>query len=90
MDAPASRPADTTARRLADLPLGHTAVVQGVDEAGVLSRRLLEIGFYPGAPLEVLAAQWPGGDPMAVRIGGSTFALRRREALLVRLEEART
>jgi Fe2+ transport system protein FeoA len=23
---------------------------------------------------------WPGGDPMAVRIGASLFALRRREA----------
>lgn len=60
-------------------------MVEGVDEAGTLSRRLLEIGFYPGAPVEVLAAQWPGDDPIAVRIGGSTFALRRREAHLVRL-----
>jgi hypothetical protein len=29
---------------------------------------------------------WFGGDPMAVRIGGSTFALRRAEAAAVRVQ----
>jgi hypothetical protein len=28
---------------------------------------------------------WPSGDPMVVRIGGSTFALRRAEAAAVRV-----
>ena len=86
MDAVAPRsPRDPAARQLADLPVGGRAAVEGVEEAGALSRRLLEIGFYPGAHVEVIAAQWPGDDPMAVRVGGSTFALRRREAQLVRL-----
>lgn len=76
-------PAD--ARLLAALPVGGMATVDGVTEAGALSRRLLEIGFFPGARVEVVAAQWPGDDPMAVRIGGATFALRRREAQLVRV-----
>ena len=77
--------AGAAARTLADLTVGGRAEVERVDEAGVLSRRLLEIGFFPGARVEVLAAQWPGGDPMAVRIGGATFALRRREAQRVRV-----
>ncbi len=81
-------PAEPAVRQLADLPVGGVATVEGIDEAGALSRRLLEIGFYPGAHVEVIAAQWPGDDPMAVRIGGSTFALRRREAQLVRLAAA--
>jgi len=51
------------------------------DEAqSTVSRRLLEIGFVPGEPIEVIEAIWPGGDPMAVRLGNTTFALRRREA----------
>ena len=78
-------PAPAPGRCLADLPVGEAAAVAGVDEAGSLSRRLLEIGFFPGARVEVVAVQWPGDDPLAVRVGGSTFALRRREARLVRL-----
>lgn len=86
MDVVAPRsPCDPVARYLADLPVGGRAAVERVDEAGALSRRLLEIGFFPGARVEVVAAQWPGDDPLAVRVGGSTFALRRREARLVRV-----
>ena len=81
----AASAADPADRQLASLPVGGVATVEGVAEAGALSRRLLEIGFFPGARVEVVAAQWPGDDPMAVRVGGSTFALRRREAQLVRV-----
>ena len=85
MDITAPPPAEPAVRQLADLPVGGVATVEGIDEAGALSRRLLEIGFFPDARVEVVAAQWPGDDPMAVRVGGSTFALRRREAQLVRV-----
>jgi ferrous iron transport protein A len=51
------------------------------DEAqSTVSRRLLELGFIPGEAFEVVAEIWPGGDPIAVRLGNTTFALRRREA----------
>jgi ferrous iron transport protein A len=61
------------------------------DEAhSTVSRRLLELGFVPGEPIEIVAAVWPGGDPIAVRLGSSTFALRRREAgaVLVAVDHA--
>ena len=91
MDAEAPHPpVAPVVRSLADLPVGGRGVVAVVDEAGALSRRLLEIGFFPGAYVEVIAAQWPGDDPMAVRVGGSTFALRRREAQRVRVSPLRT
>jgi ferrous iron transport protein A len=45
--------------------------------------RLLELGFVPGERVEVVAESRPGGDPIAVRVGGSCFALRRREAAAV-------
>ncbi len=48
-----------------------------------LARRLLELGFVPGETVQVVATAWPGGDPMAVRVGAGVFALRRREALAV-------
>lgn len=45
--------------------------------------RLLEIGFLPGESVRVIGHGVPGHDPLAVRIGHSTFALRRHEAALV-------
>jgi ferrous iron transport protein A len=60
------------------------------DEAeSTLSRRLLELGFIPGEAIEVVSEVWPGRDPMAVRLGSTLFALRRREAraVLVAVED---
>ena len=69
-------------------------VVDGRDDAqslgdeaqSTVSRRLLELGFVPGESVEVVEEIWPGGDPMAVRLGNTTFALRRREASAVIVE----
>ena len=66
------------------------AAIQIGDVAhSTIARRLVELGFVPGEPIEVVHEIWPGGDPMAVRIGASVFALRRREAqsVLVRLSD---
>ena len=74
---------------LASLRKGDRGVVADVsddsqslgDEAqSTVSRRLLELGFIPGETVEVIEEIWPGGDPMAVRLGNTLFALRRREA----------
>jgi ferrous iron transport protein A len=62
----------------------------GDETHSTISRRLLELGFVPGEVLEVVAAVWPGGDPIAVRLGNTTFALRRREAQSVLVTVDRT
>jgi ferrous iron transport protein A len=49
---------------------------------------LEEIGFIPGEPVCLLARGLPGGDPLVVRVGASTFALRRAEAACVLVEAA--
>ncbi len=49
------------------------------------SQRLEELGFLPGERVMVLTRGKPGGDPLAVRVGHSTFALRRAEAACVRV-----
>ena len=84
---------------LAELRKGSGGVVVEVLEgdAGIVSdevgatigRRLVEIGFVPGEKVRVIEEVWPGGDPMAVRVGSTVFALRRREAraVLVHLGE---
>ena len=45
--------------------------------------RLEEIGFLPGEQVSVLARGQPGHDPLVVRVGDSTFALRRAEAACI-------
>lgn len=46
---------------------------------------LEELGFVAGEHVAVLARAMPGQDPLVVRIGQSTFALRRAEADCVHL-----
>jgi len=96
--SPASLPVDGTDRQLplAHLRRGQVAVVSGLVESAAIDSgrdasqslvtRLRDLGFVPGARCEVVARMWLGGDPIAVRIGGSTFALRRAEAAAVRVE----
>ena len=64
---------------LSTLRKGDTAVVTAVEDAGdlfgdtrasTIARRLLELGFVPGAGVEIVATMWPGDDPLAVRVGG--------------------
>ena len=50
------------------------------------ARQLEEIGFLPGETVCVMARGLFGEDPLAVRVGLSTFALRRDEARCVELE----
>ena len=76
--------------RLHALPIGQWATVRRVlpgagGEDDALMLRLLEIGFLPGERVRVIAQGYPGRDPLAVRIGHTTFALRRYEAALIRV-----
>jgi len=62
-------------------------------EGGDIGLRLLELGFVEGEPLRVVAHGYPGREPIAVRIGSTTFALRRFEAdhvLVVAAPESET
>lgn len=68
------------------LPAQVTRLMQPGDaEEREVLLRLLEIGFLPGEPVQVMARGFPGNDPLAVRVGHTTFALRGREAALIRV-----
>ena len=49
------------------------------------ARLLEELGFIVGERVMLMARGLPGGDPLVVRIGQSTFALRRAEAACVQV-----
>ncbi|MEE3955832.1 ferrous iron transport protein A [Peribacillus frigoritolerans] len=46
---------------------------------GVMRRRLLDLGFVPGAVVEVLRKS-PLGDPIAFRVSQTSIALRKEES----------
>ncbi|MFL6708157.1 MAG: ferrous iron transport protein A [Massilia sp.] len=50
-----------------------------------VSRRLMELGFVPGEKIRMLRRGMQGG-PLAIKVGQSTFALRRFEAALVSIK----
>jgi ferrous iron transport protein A len=56
------------------------------DEGADLVRRLMELGFVPGERIRMLKRGMPGGEPLAIKVGNSTFALRRFEAALISIQ----
>ena len=72
------------------LPVGAIGMVQAVHapaHAPEWKRLLDEIGFVAGERVEVMVRGVPGGDPLTVRIGESTFALRRAEAECIEVRQ---
>lgn len=74
-------PADSTRQSLADLSPGDRAVIvavnSGIDRND--RRRLLELGLFPGTPIEAVLES-PLGDPVAYRVRDMTVAIRRSQA----------
>jgi ferrous iron transport protein A len=75
---------------LADLPKGQHAKIlpfpahDGQHEA--LFRRLTQLGFHADNHVEILHEGFPKRDPLSVRVGNHSIALRRNEALLIPVE----
>lgn len=71
---------------LSEVAVGETVTIRKVltgaaqPEVGDIGLRLLELGFVEGEILRVVAHGFPGHEPIAIRIGSTTFALRRFEA----------
>jgi len=75
--------------KLTQLPRRTAAIVAQVEELSSndgIARRLRELGFVSGEPVEVMAAGPFSGEPLLVQIGFTRFALRRSEAERVRVQ----
>ncbi len=75
---------------LVDLSRGDAATLENIDLPNDEARRLMELGFLPGARVTAgLSA--PGGDPRVFQVDGSEIALRRETArhLTVRFEKTK-
>jgi len=83
--------AGSSGETLDNASIGDVLTVQHVEAphaAPEWARWLEEIGFIVGERVMLMARGLPGGDPLVVRIGQSTFALRRAEAACVRVAQA--
>lgn len=70
---------------------GERAQISAIDDVGdeTATRRLHEMGFDDGVDVEVLHRGPVGGDPIAVRVGNMTVALRRALAVRISVEPFR-
>ena len=99
-EPPTAAADDVGADSLATARKGYAGVIVAVRPAAQnggldaveIERRLLEMGFVEGAPVEVVHEGLIGHDPIAVKLADRTVALRRREAgaVLVRRRGAAT
>ena len=74
--------------RLTELPRRTAAIVDGVEDRAPndgIARRLRELGFVSGEPVEVMATGPLGAEPLLVQVGFTRFALRRSEAERIRI-----
>lgn len=74
--------------QLSKLAKGVTAViatVEGLGGSDPIARRLQDLGFVDGEPVRVIGRGPLGGEPLAVQIGFTRFALRLAEAERVRV-----
>lgn len=74
---------------LSDLPLRKAAHISAIDWASLgeaEAKRLRELGFDEGVAIEALhSGSIFGRDPLALRVGRMTVAIRRAQARAIRV-----
>jgi Fe2+ transport system protein FeoA len=83
LQAPSAISVDPS-RSLTELRLGEQGIVESIDLPEGDSRRLMELGFLPGAQIQYVRRS-PFGDPRVFLVDGSEVALRRETALHILL-----
>ena len=76
----------TSPHTLADLKLGQSGLVERLELDEGDARRLMELGFLPGASVQ-LSRRSPFGDPSVYRIDDADIGLRRDTAVRIFLRQ---
>jgi ferrous iron transport protein A len=66
--------------KLFEANIGEFVRITDLHINGIMRRRLLDLGFVPGAIVKVLRKS-PMGDPIAFRVCQTTIALRKEESI---------
>lgn len=73
---------------LADLKPGQRAVITGFVDEGPLVQRIMQLGLLENTEV-ALVRNAPAGDPMEIQVAGYALSIRRDEARLVTIRDAR-
>lgn len=64
---------------LRSMRVGEKGKIARIEAQGIVNQRIRDMGLIPGASITVVGKA-PLKDPVALRLGGVTIALRNREA----------
>ncbi|QJB56947.1 FeoA family protein [Pseudodesulfovibrio sp. zrk46] len=71
--------------RLDELKPGTACVMSDITADGALGQRLMDLGFYPGAEIEIVRNA-PLVDPVEVHLDGYHVSIRHTEARHIEVE----
>ena len=74
--------------RLSRAEVGKTYRVVRVEGAGLVKRRILDLGLLPGLEIKVVRKA-PLGDPIEIIAKGNPISIRKTEAEKIILEEVK-
>ncbi len=74
--------------RLSRAKVGKTYRVVRVEGAGLVKRRILDLGLLPGLEIKVVRKA-PLGDPIEIIAKGNPISIRKAEAEKIILEEVK-
>ncbi len=72
-------------KNLNELSVGESGVIKSVAGAGMVRRRLFDMGVTPGAEI-AMKKRAPLGDPIEITLRGYFLTLRKSEAACVEVE----
>lgn len=72
-------------KNLNELSVGESGVIKSVAGAGIVRRRLFDMGVTPGAEI-AMKKRAPLGDPIEITLRGYFLTLRKSEAACVEVE----
>lgn len=70
---------------LDELKPGARCIMTDLTASGVVGQRLMDLGFYPGAAIEVVRNA-PLVDPVELHLDGYHVSIRHAEARLIEVE----
>lgn len=70
---------------LDELEPGNRCVMRDITAEGALGQRLMDLGFYPGAEIEIVRNA-PLVDPVELHLDGYHVSIRHNEAQHIEVE----
>ena len=75
-----------TSKSLAAAAIGDRCLLLDIrSDSPEIQSRLLSLGLIPGSTIQVMRIA-PLGDPMQVKVGGSTLSIRKADADVISVE----